>query len=442
MIYKLILNKHLQVALLFLLIQQIIVASSTYFIARLAQSLTEESISILYMVLFAVSLVAVYVPAYFCVTNTERAKYDAHKLYNDNFHTVFLGKTYLLSNDELQSTATTTLAQESNYTLETVIDSIFDISALVLNVLFNVLVIAWFLDGTLLLGYAVGIVFASMFVHFRRHALKTAAKTDQQSRLNLTAKLFDSWDNVVIFNKHNYTLYNNIVQKSFATAKNNSVKSTSIQHINSSLGIIILMLPVFVVTAFIFNKNWQDAATMAVLIATLPRQIQLLQMCYALIGYHTSIGVIKTMLDGILEVLQPTAVNLDNYIQADQIRVKQTGDIFDSTQLPKQGRVTLVGNNGVGKSCMLLKLKEHYQEQAYYLPAKHNLYFNYKTDKAHRGSTGQQLIKQIQEIREDDQSRIVMLDEWDAHLDKENTQIIDQYLDELAQTRLVIEVRH
>lgn len=432
----------MQVALLFLLIQQIIVASSTYFIARLAQSLTEESISILYVVLFAVSLVAVYVPAYYCVTNTERAKYDAHKLYNDDFHTVFLGKTYLLSSDELQSTATTTLAQESNYTLETVIDSIFDISALVLNVLFNVLVIAWFLDGTLLLGYAVGIVFASMFVHFRRHALKTAAKTDQQSRLNLTAKLFDSWDNVVIFNKHNYTLYNNIVQKSFAIAKNNSVKSTSIQHINSSLGMIILMLPVFLVTAFIFNKNWHDAATMAVLIATLPRQIQLLQMCYALIGYHTSIGVIKTMLDGILEVLQPTAVNLDNYIQADQIRVKQTGEIFDSTQLPKQGRVTLVGNNGVGKSCMLLKLKEDYQEQAYYLPAKHNLYFNYKSDKAHKGSTGQQLIKQIQEIREDDQSRIVMLDEWDAHLDRENTQIIDQHLDELAQTRLIIEVRH
>ncbi|ALF58879.1 hypothetical protein AOC03_01455 [Psychrobacter urativorans] len=442
MIYKIISNKHLRIALVFLLIQQIIVASSTYFIARLAQSLTEDTISILYMVLFAVSLVAVYIPAYFCVTNTERAKCDAHKLYNDNFHTVFLGKTHLLSSDELQSTATTTLAQESNYTLETVIDSIFDISALVLNVLFNVLVIAWFLDGTLLLGYAVGIIFASMFVHFRRHTLKMAAKTDQQSRLSLTAKLFDSWDNVVIFNKHNYTLYNNIVQKSFATAKNNSVKSTSIQHINSSLGMIILMLPVFVVTAFIFNKNWHDAATMAVLIATLPRQIQLLQMCYALIGYHTSIGVIKTMLDGILEVLKPTTVDLDTYIQANQIHVKQTGEIFNSTQLPKQGRVTLVGNNGVGKSCMLLKLKDHYQEQAYYLPAKHNLYFNYKTDKAHRGSTGQQLIKQIQEIREDDQSTIVMLDEWDAHLDKDNTQMIDQYLDELAQARLVIDVRH
>ncbi|WP_259365018.1 hypothetical protein [Psychrobacter sp. GP33] len=65
------------------------------------------------------SLVAVYVPAYFCVTNTERTKYDAHKLYSDNFNTVFLGKTSLLSSAELQSTATATatLAQESNYTL-------------------------------------------------------------------------------------------------------------------------------------------------------------------------------------------------------------------------------------------------------------------------------------------------------------------------------------
>ena len=442
MLYKLILNKYLQVALLFLLIQQIIVASSTYFIARLAQSLTQDTISIFYMVLFAVSLLAVYVPAYFCVTNTERAKYDAHKLYNDAFHTVFLGKSYLLSSDELQSTATTTLAQESKYTLETVIDSVFDISALVLNVLFNVLVIAWFLDGSLLLGYAVGIIFASVFVHLRRHALKMAAKTDQQSRLNLTAKLFDSWDNVVISNKHNYTLYNHIVQKSFATAKHNSVKSTSIQHINSSVGMIILMLPVFVVTGFIFNNNWHDAATMAVLIATLPRQIQLLQMCYALVGYHTSIGVLKTMLEGILQILKPVTVNLDSYIQADQIRVKQTGEVFDSTQLPKQGRITLVGNNGVGKSCMLLKLKDCYQEQTYYLPAKHNLYFNYKTDQQHQGSTGQQLIKQIQEIRRDDQSNIVMLDEWDAHLDRHNTQIIDRYLDELAQKKLVIEVRH
>lgn len=442
LIYKSISNKYLRIALFFLVIQQVIVASSTYFIARLAQSFADNRPLLPYMLLFAASLVVVYVPAYFCVTNTERAKYDAHKLYNDTFHTVFLGKTYFLSSDELQSTATTTLAQESNYTLETVIDSIFDISALVLNVLFNVLVIAWFLDGTLLLGYAVGIVFASTLVHFRRHTLKTAAKTDQQSRLSLTAKLFDSWDNVVIFNKHNYTLYNNIVQKSFATAKNNSVKSTSIQHVNSSLGMIILMLPVFAITGFIFNKNWSDAATMAVLIATLPRQIQLLQMCYALIGYHTNIGVMKTMLDGILEVLQPTAVNLNHYIQADQIRVKQTGEIFDSTQLPKKGRVTLIGSNGVGKSCMLLKLKDHYQEQAYYLPAKHNLYFNYKTDQTHKGSTGQQLIKQIQEIREDDQSTVVMLDEWDAHLDRENTQIIDQYLDELAQTRLVMDVRH
>ena len=181
---------------------------------------------------------------------------------------------------------------------------------------------------------------------------------------------------------------------------------------------------------------------MAVLIATLPRQIQLMQMCYALIGYHTSISLVKTMLDGILEVLKPDTVHLDQYIQADQIRIRQTGAVFDPDVLPEQGRITLVGDNGVGKSCLLLKLKQHYQEQAYYLPAKHHLYFNHHTEQQHKGSTGQQLIKQIEEIRQEDQSTIVMLDEWDAHLDRKNTETIDHYLDALAKTRLVIDIRH
>ena len=110
-------NKHLVLALVFLTIQQVIVASSTYFIAKLAESLSEGQISSLYIILFASSLIVVYIPAYYCVTNIDRAKYDAHKLYNDNFDSVFKGKTSLFSNDSLKSSATSTLAQESNYTL-------------------------------------------------------------------------------------------------------------------------------------------------------------------------------------------------------------------------------------------------------------------------------------------------------------------------------------
>ena len=442
MIQQILWSKHLTVALLFLTIQQLIVASSTYFIALLAQSLSEGHISLLYIILFSTSLVVVYIPAYYCITNIDCAKYDAHQRYNDKFHEVFLGKTSLLSSDNLQSTATSTLAQESSYTLSLVIDSIYDICALVLNILFNVLIITWFLDSTLLLGYILGITFASLFVYFRRNRLKRAAQKDQKSRLELTARLFDSWDNIVVFNKHNYSLYKKVVHDSFNKAKENSGRSESIRHINSSLGMIILMLPVFIVTAFILQKNWSDATVLAVLVATLPRQIQLLQMCYQLVCHYTNLGIIKTMLEGILDVLKINNINLDAYIQAENIRVKQTGQVFDPNHLTENGRITLIGNNGVGKSCVLLKLKEHYQDQAYYLPVKHNLYFNYNIDPSHKGSTGQQLIKQIEEIRQEDQSRILMLDEWDANLDSINTQLIDTYLDKIAKTRLVIDIRH
>ena len=435
-------NKHLVLALVFLTVQQVIVASSTYFIAKLAKSLSEGQISSLYIILFASSLIVVYIPAYYCVTNIDRAKYDAHKLYNDNFDSVFKGKTSLFSNDSLKSSATSTLAQESNYTLSSIIDSIYDISALVLNILLNVLVITWFLDSLLLVGYIVGIILASIFVHLRRKSLETAAKNDQISRLSLMSKLIDSWDNVVLFNHHNYSIYQRTVEDSFNQAKENSVKSEAIRHINSSLGMVILMLPVFIVTAYIFNRNWSDATVLAVLVATLPRQIQLLQMCYQLVSHYTNLGIIKTMLLGISDILKPSYIDLDTYIQAEKIRVKQTGEIFDPENLPEQGRITLIGNNGVGKSSALLKLKEHYQDQAYYLPAKHNLYFNYTDDQVHKGSTGQQIIRQIEEIRESDQSSIIMLDEWDANLDLTNTEIIDRYLNEIALTKLVIDIRH
>jgi len=422
--------------------QQAIVASSTYFIARLAQNLGNGQVSILYIFLFALSLVSVYIPAYFAIVNLDQSKYDAHQIYNNVFHKNFLGKSSLLSDDTLQNKATSTLAQESTYTLSSVIDSIYDISALILNIVFNVLVIAWFLDKILLLGYILGIIFASLFVYLRRESLKEAAQNDQNSRLNLTTKLFEGWDNIILFNKHNYSLYNNVVNNSFKEAKNNSVKSESIRHINSSIGMIILMLPVFVITALIFKKNWADISTLAVLVATLPRQIQLLQMCYELISHYTNLGIIRTMLDGILGVLEPKSINLDCYIKPDQIKVRQTGEIFNPNLLPRSGRITLVGNNGVGKSCLLLKLKQEYQEQAYYLPAKHNLYFSYKETQSHKGSTGQQLIKQIEEIKREDKSHMLILDEWDANLDRENTEVIEKMLDEIAKFKLVIDVRH
>ncbi|WP_143821459.1 hypothetical protein [Moraxella cuniculi] len=90
--YNYLMSQELKITALCLCIQQLIVASSTYFIARLAAGVGQGEISMLYAVLFVISLVVVYVPAYFCMVYLERAKYTAWLGYIKRFEDKFLGR--------------------------------------------------------------------------------------------------------------------------------------------------------------------------------------------------------------------------------------------------------------------------------------------------------------------------------------------------------------
>jgi ABC-type transport system involved in cytochrome bd biosynthesis fused ATPase/permease subunit len=57
-------------------------------------------------------------------------------------------------------------------------------------------------------------------------------------------------------------------------------------------------------------------------------------------------------------------------------------------------------------------------------------------------STGQSALLRIQEAASQVAIIYILLDEWDANLDEENTSDVDQMLNELSQTKVVIEVRH
>ncbi len=160
-------------------------------------------------------------------------------------------------------------------------------------------------------------------------------------------------------------------------------------------------------------------------------------MCYSLLGHHVNIRVICSRLQGLSEILSTPKPDLQGRICADKLKVWQTGQVFNPNALPTAGRMTLIADNGAGKSSQLLLLKEHLGEQAYYLPTKHHLYFRERMT----GSTGQQLMAQFDEIAGLDVP-VILLDEWDANLDTHNTARLDARIDELALHKLIIEIRH
>ena len=332
------------------------------------------------------------------------------------------------------------LAQESKHTLDDSLLGVFDMITLLLNVGFNLIVIAWVLDGFILLGYGLGMVLAMGAVHLFKGRLGNLAKTAQMSRLMLMSGLSKAWDNVIIFNKYNYLRHNRTLTDTLNKAKTDSIHAKSMRHLSSNVGMLVLLVCVLTASGVLFWQNLGDMAMLAMLVATLPRQIQMLQMSHELIGYRAEISTLMARLDGLIQLFDTLNATLDKHIKKDRIFVKQTNQVFDFDEFlknpPSTGRITLVGDNGVGKSCVLLTLKNRLSERAYYLPAKHELIFD-NTE----GSTGQRLIGEIDELTGDD-TPILLLDEWDANLDGVNTDIIHAKLDEIGKTRLVVEVRH
>ena len=105
----------------------------------------------------------------------------------------------------------------------------------------------------------------------------------------------------------------------------------------------------------------------------------------------------------------------------------------------RSGRVTLRGENGAGKSTLLMLIKNSLTDRAFFLPTQNQLSF---VSEANKYSTGESLRNRLLEILERVDVDVLLLDEWDANLDKENQERLSLLIDVLAEKKCVIEVRH
>ena len=108
---------------------------------------------------------------------------------------------------------------------------------------------------------------------------------------------------------------------------------------------------------------------------------------------------------------------LENRIQWDKIYLTfnemQTNPKILVEEVPPKGRYTVKGENGGGKSSLLLLIKMLNKREAFYLPVKHDLSFQVSKEGF---STGQLARKTLNELLEHLEAPIVLLDEWDAIL--------------------------
>ena len=120
--------------------------------------------------------------------------------------------------------------------------------------------------------------------------------------------------------------------------------------------------------------------------------------------------------------------------------INDYASVLEFLQYVNKGRFTIRGENGSGKSTLLLALKKFFGESAIMLPAQHGrlAWKNSNPDL----STGQRTLQQIREMVSGSDVRVLLFDEWDANLDYSNREEINQLLNDISSSLIVIEIRH
>lgn len=205
---------------------------------------------------------------------------------------------------------------------------------------------------------------------------------------------------------------------------------------------MLAILPVAITSMQVITNNLNNNTILIALLASIPRQLQVLGIFRSVFQTLNSLIAFNSKLNALIQEVNIESKNIENQIQTQKIKINdqqfsQVRDIlnfFDG----KQGRYTIRGENGSGKSSLLLLINE-LRPNSILVPT--NPQFIDENGNEITGSTGQKIV-QIIEMIKSEKFDLLLLDEWDAHTDHENSLLINSMIDQLSKEKVVIEVKH
>lgn len=441
-------------ALGFLLLQQVIVASSSLWLVKVFREQVGSPAFTLALVLYLLSLFLPHLPAAPMLIYLERWHQESLRRFIAFAVEHIENGPLAWADGEQRQRKTALISAEGQRIIGDFVKYVYSLSACALNTLFNLLVVGLIIEPKLLVSYGVGLAGSALLLRGSAARNAQLANEAQEARMALSGQLMRIWDNVVLGNPHNHHVWQGRVVARMATSEARSVRSQRFSEF-VALGVALLtLLPSLLVVLSSVIWSAADAAYVMSLVALLPRLFQILNTSHELLSQVSDWNVHRGKLRSIVELL-PEKQGTTEAVRSEVLGrvgfsklvaggedgshpVRSLEDVL--SRLPRARRLTLMGPNGSGKSTLLLLLKERLGAQAVYLPPQNTLDFEVRTDNL---STGQRLVASLTELLKDPRARVLLLDEWDANLDAANEQSVSEQLDRcLEQGLSIVEVRH
>lgn len=440
-------------ASVFLLVQQLIVASSSIWITKFISHISAGEEALVWLWLFLASLMLPYVPGALALIEVTKARALASVDYAQKFARLYPGRIVDWTDHDQSQAKLSILSGESQSTLNAYIDYLYNLFSTSLNVILNLTMISILIDPWLCVAYVAGVSGAFLILHLQKKAKKRLALKAQQSRIRWTGLLLKAWDNILLNNAYNLGLWKAKASERGRRLVGKAVELEKFEQYISLLMAFALNGPAILLIGYLAANHIHDVAYLAMLTVILPRLFQIMNFSYELLYMVSNFPMQQAHLRTVLSIVDPVQPHEDEAelkkrinwgeIEALQKEVHKLPNSIEPKMLlqslPARGRITLHGENGSGKTSLLLSLKMKHGDQAVYLPSKHDLFF--KTGKQ-RASTGQLSRRILKELKENSIVPVVLLDEWDANLDMRNRSEISTLIDEWALHICVVETLH
>ncbi|MDR0314311.1 MAG: AAA family ATPase, partial [Treponema sp.] len=416
----------------FVLVQQIIVATSTVMIAKLSQAVVSGDEYRLWLILFIISLTVVYIPTTLTNYFINKAKYITYSDYIKKFSVIAYNHPHHFFNSNFRERKESYFTHEAWLIIQEDYNFFVDMFSLLFNVGLNVLVLSYYLNTAFLFSYICAIPLTILCVSASKPILRKWSDSSQKSRNAMLQTLYSGWDTILTGNIWNVFIWKNNFMKKCITSDKNQRKLTLNIDLASIITLFVSASPILIVLFMSFMDAVGDAQMLAVLVATTPRQITTIQHLSDTIGLFINLNdkIRRTrQVSYQLNFSEPLSSqgkiswgSLMLTMATERKPLNKFDDLITYTNDFSKGRYTITGDNGSGKTTLLAEVKVKLGDKAYILPSQSKMVFLNETDK--KGfSTGEKAIENLKEIAQNVDNTnvsVLLLDEWNANLDNDN----------------------
>jgi len=442
-----------------LIVQQLIEASSTIWLVKLMSSLTAGQEFLHFLVLYLVTLAAPYVP--WCIAFILKITWrqEAQRSFINAFVSNNRDNIGEWSNKGLKEEKLSILNSEGPNAINALIDYCFDLCTYGLSVIFNIATLSIAVEPLFALSYGVSVTAVFIIMKMNRRAQRFLTQKALTARIELGQSLLAAWDNVLLGNRYNFELWQEKTGQRVNRCLQRNVDLERFDQLMAIFVSLITCIPTLIVVVYYFLRHQSDLVLLSSFVVALPLLFMVLSYTYITLTLAFRWSMHRSKLNSIYRAIQASKdayKTLEKKIKWQKILFSEaplTPDDHMSLKGPTpllshedlmthattSGRITIRGENGAGKSTALMLIKNALSDRAFFLPTHNQLSFISETNKY---STGESLKKRLVEISEKVDVDVLLLDEWDANLDKENQERLSELIDELAKTKCIIEVRH